>query len=124
MVRGTGRRLMRHWRTLAMLVVVTGIGIGLAACFGGFCLPVIPPGVNTWTLHTTTTEGSVLTAIDMVSASDGWAVGSNGRIYHYSGGTWTLHTTTTEGSYLTAIDMVDASDGWAVGEGGLIYHGQ
>jgi hypothetical protein len=53
-------------------------------------------------------------AIDMVSSSDGWAVGTEGRIWHYTGGVWQTVPSPTD-YWLYDIDMVDANDGWAVG---------
>ena len=73
-----------------------------------------------WFLHTTTSEGTILNAVDMVSSTDGWAVGEYGRIYHFDGSTWNLYT--TMGSSIYALDMVSSTDGWAVGESGRIYH--
>jgi hypothetical protein len=39
---------------------------------------------STWSLNTTTAQGSYLRSVDMFSATDGWTVGENGRIYHFS----------------------------------------
>jgi peptide/nickel transport system substrate-binding protein len=60
-----------------------------------------------------------LHAIDMVSASDVWAVGAGGTILHYDGSAWTTTSSPTT-SDLKGIDLWDASTGWAVGTGGNI----
>ena len=54
----------------------------------------------------TTAEGSSLQSVAMLSATDGWAVGYFGRIYHYDGSNWSLHTTTAEGSYLWSVAVL------------------
>ncbi|MGD2207642.1 MAG: hypothetical protein PVH17_12785, partial [Anaerolineae bacterium] len=61
--------------------------------------------------------------LDMLSASDGWAVGGDerqGAIYHYDGLEWTRALTLTY--RLNAIHMLNATEGWAVGYNGTIYH--
>lgn len=51
----------------------------------------------------------------MVSASEGWSVGSGGVILHYAGGSWqSFPSPTTNG--LLSVFMVSASEGWAVGD--------
>lgn len=61
-----------------------------------------------------------LNSVSMVSASEGWAVGVGGIIYHYSGGGWTLFSAV--GSTLNSVFMVNQNEGWAVGDGGAIFH--
>ncbi|HKV84152.1 MAG TPA: hypothetical protein VJN88_06315 [Ktedonobacterales bacterium] len=58
-------------------------------------------------------RGRVL-AISMLSASDGWAAGSNGALYHYAGGVW-RRSGMPLGADLYGIKMLSATDGWAVG---------
>ena len=81
----------------------------------------IPSGAA-WTLNAAHSEGGGLSVISMATASDGWAVGGWGRIYHYDGTSWTLHTTSPGGYSIEDIDMVTASDGWAVNGVGRFYH--
>jgi hypothetical protein len=52
--------------------------------------------------------------IDMVSASDGWAVGFTGNITRWNGSKWNEVSSPVTTS-LNAISMVSANDGWAVG---------
>ena len=61
-----------------------------------------------------------LNSIFMTSASEGWAVGAGGIIYHYAGGGWTLFSTV--GTTLNSVFMVNQNEGWAVGDGGTIFH--
>jgi len=61
-----------------------------------------------------------LNSIFMTSASDGWAVGAGGIIYHYAGGAWTSYTTV--GMTLNSVFMVNQNEGWAVGNSGTIFH--
>ena len=63
-----------------------------------------------------------LYSVFMVSASDGWAVGSWGTILHYTGGSWSLYATSPTTDHLYSVFMVSASDGWAVGDYGTILH--
>lgn len=67
------------------------------------------------------TPGGVWTGhdLDMLSASNGWAVGMNGAIAHWDGSSWTAVPSSTS-STLNAIAMVDSNTGWAVGENGAI----
>lgn len=57
----------------------------------------------------------------MISASEGWAIGSNGLIVHDLNGTWTQVTSPT-GQTLRSIAMVSPTEGWAVGDQGTILH--
>lgn len=52
---------------------------------------------------------------------DGWAVGENGVMLHFSGGKWTLAPNVTS-QPLNSVYMLSATDGWAVGDGGTILH--
>ncbi len=62
-----------------------------------------------------------LYGIAMVSASEGWAVGSDGLIVHVLNGTWTLvHSPTSQ--TLWSIAMLSSTEGWAVGDQGAILH--
>ncbi|NLE44672.1 MAG: hypothetical protein GX620_08110, partial [Chloroflexi bacterium] len=55
----------------------------------------------------------------MVSASDGWVMGSGGVIYRWRGFQWeSVASPTTQDLY--AVAMVSATDGWAVGVSGTI----
>jgi len=71
-----------------------------------------------WTLVSSASVG--LNSVWMVTASEGWAVGIGGAIYHYSAGGWTLYTTV--GTTLNSVFMLNADEGWAVGDQGAIYH--
>ena len=65
-----------------------------------------------WNLHTTAPT-TALFGVDMLSSTDGWAVGWGGRFYHWDGTSWSLHTTLTYN--INDVDMVATDDGWAVG---------
>jgi hypothetical protein len=64
-------------------------------------------------------SGSSLNGIAMVSASEGWAVGSGGLIVHHLGGTWRQVSSPT-GQILWSLAMVSPTEGWAVGDQGTI----
>ncbi|HEV2457697.1 MAG TPA: hypothetical protein VGS80_04975 [Ktedonobacterales bacterium] len=57
--------------------------------------------------------------IAMVSASEGWAVGTSGLLVHYAQGVWTRVASPTSQA-LQSIAMVSAAQGWAVGDRGTI----
>ncbi len=73
--------------------------------------------------------GANFSIVDMVSATDGWAVNSDGVFYHYDGQTWQLKQILGD-SYINDFQMVSANDGWAVGyrtdigtnNGGAVWH--
>jgi photosystem II stability/assembly factor-like uncharacterized protein len=62
-----------------------------------------------------------LRAVQMLSATDGWASGVNGVILHYSSGVWQPVSSPTV-SDLFGLDMLNANEGWAVGTVGAIAH--
>ena len=68
--------------------------------------------------------GEKLSSVYMVSATDGWAVGSGGVILGYNGTSWSTVSSPT-GEKLSSVYMVSATDGWAVGDLGttLQYNG-
>ncbi|MBN1483221.1 MAG: hypothetical protein JXA37_00740 [Chloroflexia bacterium] len=62
-----------------------------------------------------------LSSVDMISAVDGWAVGWEGTILHWTGTQWvTVNSPTTK--HLFAVAMLSTDEGWAVGEDGVILH--
>jgi photosystem II stability/assembly factor-like uncharacterized protein len=64
-----------------------------------------------------------LSAVAMVSASEGWAVGEEGLIAHYLNGVWTSVESPTDQA-LHSIAMISPTEGWAVGNQGTILHYQ
>jgi hypothetical protein len=81
---------------------------------------------NDWT--STPFQQGDLTDIDMVSGTDGWAIGS--EAWRWDGSAWITMThsiTTNPNIQLQAIDMISATDGWIIGsEGtppqGVVFH--
>src|SRR5208282_922609 len=68
-----------------------------------------------------------LFSIFMVSATEGWAVGAGGLIYHYFGGSWNsfnspVSPATPGGGALRSVFMVSPTEGWAVGDAGVVIH--
>ncbi len=76
------------------------------------------PGDTPWAVIPSPTINN-LDAVDMVSATDGWAVGSGGVILHWDGHNWTMAPSPTS-SPLSSVAMVSATDGWIVGGFGTI----
>lgn len=62
-----------------------------------------------------------LYGLALVSASEGWAVGSDGLIVHGHSGTWTQVASSTDQT-LWSVVMVSPTEGWAVREQGTILH--
>jgi len=60
-------------------------------------------------------------SVFMASATEGWAVGSGGAIYHYNAGSWTSFTSPVS-TPLRSVYMISPTEGWAVGDGGVILH--
>ncbi len=58
-------------------------------------------------------------ALDILSATDGWAVG--GEIMHFDGQSWSAVSNPASGPIFD-VDMVNTSDGWAVEVFGGILH--
>src|SRR6185437_1833567 len=94
-------------------------------------------GNNTWTTHSTLNAGNLgeISGLAMVSADDGWAIGSRGIdgpssvtagkpvpqiLYHYSGGKWQSMPLqfTSGGAFVTLqkIVMRSAHDGWIIAQ--------
>ena len=73
-----------------------------------------------WNLYGVTAERGSLFTVDMLSATDGWAVGNYGHIYHYDGSDWSLNATVAYTPFY--FDMLSATDGWIAGRAGHIYH--
>jgi hypothetical protein len=80
---------------------------------------------GTWSVQQPSTQlksaAPIFTAVSMLAANDGWAVGgilakNLSFIAHYDGTTWTPVVTNID-AYLSKIEMISPSDGWAVGFG-------
>jgi len=84
-------------------------------------LPLITNSPSTWQCYPYGGSGCpyYLSDIAMVSASEGWVVGVQGIILHYTNGILKSVTSPT-GTNLHSVAMTSASEGWAVGEDGVI----
>lgn len=97
------------------LVIALSSGASAAASppavAGGSAAEEAPPGPRTW---------RSLTAVDLLSGTDGWAVGSRCKdpcralIRHWNGTRWTTSPNHFEGA-LFDVAMVASDDVWAVG---------
>jgi hypothetical protein len=61
----------------------------------------------------------VLNAIQMVSASSGWAVGDGGAIFYWNGIRWSAVESPTDAD-LDGVAFSSPGSGWATGRGGVI----
>jgi len=82
-----------------------------------------------WNMPQAPVPHVIFYSIFMVSSTEGWAVGSGGAIWHYTGGAWSAFTSPASGILtcgpengvsLRSIDMISPSEGWAVGDCGTI----
>ncbi len=73
---------------------------------------------STWT-HFDAPEPDLF-AVDMLSSTNGWAVGEDGAIVHWDGASWSLWPSSPTTDDLRAVAMLSSTDGWAVGENGTI----
>jgi hypothetical protein len=70
---------------------------------------------QTWTKISPPTEEPIL-AIDILSATDGWAAGSENELIYWNGSRWNVYNRSEFDSVIfTSISMVAPDDGWAVG---------
>lgn len=75
---------------------------------------------GTWSIFPSPTEDN-LVEIDMVSATDGWAVGGYFTFVRWDGESWKLHAENMLFSHsANSIDMVSSTDGWAGGSQGKL----
>lgn len=68
-----------------------------------------------------------LHGIQMLSSSEGWAVGEGGVVLHYQGGQWSVASIISQPNAsrnptLYSISMVSTSEGWIVGDSGITVH--
>ena len=114
---------MRRAALLAAPLVLAGLVCGQSGCGSGDDSGVPVPG----------TPGAPLTPLPVLdakidlkaiwgaSATDVWAVGSNGTIVHYDGTSWTNQKSgVTEN--LTGIDGTSNKDIWVTGDQGSVLH--
>ncbi len=94
-----------------------GNGDGSAICDIGAveALPVDSPGL--WECQDASTPNACHDnlAVDMVSASAGWAVGSGGAMLRWNGKVWAPDTRVDKAYQWYNLDLLSASEGWAVG---------
>ncbi len=75
---------------------------------------------STWNQFSSPTT-ETLNAVDMVSSTDGWAVGDGGTIILWNGSNWSTISSPTSNK-MNSVEMISSNDGWAVGDGGTIIH--
>lgn len=63
-----------------------------------------------------------LRAIDMLSATSGWAGGTGATLLRYAGGSWTKVDSPIITEGISAIDAISENDVWAADYGGRILH--
>jgi photosystem II stability/assembly factor-like uncharacterized protein len=76
-----------------------------------------------WEWQSPIPQGNLLYKVQFVNASNGWAVGEYGTLFHTTDGG--LHWTGQEygrTDNILAIQMKSLSTGWAIGDNGIILH--
>lgn len=114
-------------RTLASLLgLLLLLHLGLAPASAGSTGPAGRAAAHAgasgaWQLDLSCGPGctTMLHAVDMISVTDGWAVGDEGVILHWDGARWEQVASGTAAA-LNSVAMVSADDGWAVGD--VILH--
>jgi hypothetical protein len=75
-----------------------------------------------WTLDTTMPSGAgTLWCCWILSATDGWAAGTNGNIFRFNGSTWNSVSSPVNTNW-NRMWFLSANNGWMVGDGGQIAH--
>lgn len=59
--------------------------------------------------------------LHMLSATDGWAVGTSGRVLHYNGTSWSNFTNPASGT-LYSVSFSSPSNGFMTGQNSKVYH--
>lgn len=74
-----------------------------------------------WAPVTSPVTETMISAIDMLAADNGWMAGSGGALLHWDGSRWTqVPSPTTE--WIFDLHMITATDGWATGWNGPLLH--
>jgi hypothetical protein len=119
---------MKHFLIAMILVLTLSESSGVRADFTPKS-PAMPANVlGEWTCWD---DGSVnpchstLNSIDLVSSTDGWAVGDDGLILRWDGENWTRvqgPIQPSKGSDYRSVSMVSATDGWIAENSGHLLH--
>ena len=105
---------------LSMLTVNDGWAVGERFQGTGMIGQILQWNGSSWTQ--VASPETKLYAIDMFSATNGWAVGEGGTLVAWNGSDWTVSPDSPTEEDLWAVDLLTASDGWAVGDSGAILH--
>jgi hypothetical protein len=92
-----------------MVGSVTGTTGGIFQYFDGQIAQIYSPTPN------------ILSAVTMLSPTDGWAVGDGAATLHWDGTSWTKVGLVIHGIALMGVSFASADDGWA--EGNSVYSG-
>src|SRR6266516_4602914 len=105
-------------------VVLAGI-VAVFALLVALPVAAAPPSASTWSIAPTEAVGdrSEFSAVDALSATDGWAVGGAGLIERWNGSRWNAvaspdlvdDSNSNNFASLTGVDATSATDAFAVG---------
>src|SRR5258708_8795426 len=121
--------------------LLTALILGLAAVLAAGCSPAVPAGQSAPSASQhpdrsaspspsescggasgsaagagASTQRPMLSAVQFVSPSAGWVVGSDRILHTTDGGRhWVVQSRTSQAAQLGTVDFIDASDGWVTG---------
>ena len=121
MAQRTGSR-RRAWALVALVVVL--VAGGAAAAVGGRRAQAARPAVVTtvpeWSAHPITDyDSDGVTTVDFINATEGWAGGWKGRLFHTTDGgvTWATSYIPNRALYVDQVQFLDATTGWVLANG-------
>jgi hypothetical protein len=103
----------------ALEMTDTDNGWAVARATIGYDRIILRYTAGAWQVYTTTLATNSLNDIQMLSPSEGYAVGNN-MIARWDGASWTPMA--TPAATLYGLQMLSGQDGWAVGRSGVILH--
>ena len=89
------------------------------------CIKMTTDGGSTWTTQMSNSiYSNTFNDLHMLSATEGWAVGSSGRVLKYDGTNWTTVSNPASNNLddLHAVSFISSNDGFMSGESSGMYH--
>ncbi len=103
------------------VAVVSASEVWAVGCNGHTLHRTGSGGATTWAIVSAAGSSEFLYAVDALSPTDVWTVGTHGIIRRWNGGAWTTVASPVTVT-LTGIQMLSATDGWITGFDGTILH--
>lgn len=103
------------------VTMVSAAEVWAVGCNGKALHRTASGGATTWAVVSAAGSSEFLYAVDALSPTDVWTVGTHGIIRRWNGGAWTTVASPVTVT-LTGIQMLSATDGWITGFDGTILH--